>query len=161
MDGGVPGDGGDLTWAFNKAGGPPVTANLPGPALAFPLTHLWFLYVLIGLYATTLAGRTVFVERSIRAQHLKQGSIAWWPGWMSVRLMFVLTAIPLAAALYATSEWQAWFGIPTPYQSLIPNWTAMVPFATAFWLGWLAQRQRSLLRSGGAIGRSTWQWPWP
>ena len=43
------------------------------------------------------------------------------PALMSARLMFLLAAVPLAAALYATPEWQAWFGIPTPDQSLIPN----------------------------------------
>jgi ABC-type multidrug transport system ATPase subunit/peptidoglycan/LPS O-acetylase OafA/YrhL len=142
-----------FTWAFNKAGGPPLTASLPPPpALAFPLTHLWFLYVLIVMYAATLALRTLFVRGLDPGATLRLRIDRVVAGLVSARLMFVVTAVPLAAALYATPAWQAWFGIPTPDQSFIPNGTAMVAFGTAFWLGWVAQRQRSLLE----IWRRDW-----
>jgi ABC-type multidrug transport system ATPase subunit/peptidoglycan/LPS O-acetylase OafA/YrhL len=136
-----------FAWSLTKSGPPivdPVTVP-PAPALAFPLTHLWFLYVLVLTYAATLGGRSLFVGAVDPSASLRRGIDRIVAALMSARLLFLIAALPLAAALYTTPEWRAWFGIPTPDQSLIPNVGATVAFGTAFGLGWILQRDRNLL----------------
>ncbi len=118
---------------------------------SFPLTHLWFLYVLTLCYAAMLVLRAL-LERIDRR------------GWLAtmadrvVRLLSTaigpaLLALPLAAALYAIPAWYHWFGIPTPDQSLYPNLAASVAFGSAFVFGWWLQRQIELLHQ--------WTRHWP
>jgi len=124
---------------------PPVGAVPAPPALAFPLGHLWFLYVLTLLYAVALPVRalvhsTLDASGRLRAR-LDAGlrvviSGPWAP--------FVL-AVPLVLAFVQASTWLPWSGIPTPDQSLIPNLPAAVAFSVAFLTGWLLHRQVALL----------------
>ena len=118
------------------------------PALAFPLAHLWFLYVLTLLYAAALPVRgllrSIDTGGRLRAS-LDAGLRAVVRGpWAA----FVL-GVPLVIALL-TSPWLPWAGIPTPDQSLIPNLPAAVAFSVAFFVGWLLHRQVTLL---GALER--------
>lgn len=136
-----------FVWATSKGG---VVTPAPGqvppaPMLAFPLTHLWFLYVLVVTYAVTLLVRAIFVRTIDPNATVRPGLDRVVAALVSSRLAVAVMAVPLAAALYFTPEWRAWFGIPTPDQSLIPNLTALVAFGTAFSLGWILQRQRNLL----------------
>jgi glucan biosynthesis protein C len=118
----------------------------PGPKFTpddFPLTHLWFLYVLVWFYAAMLLLRTVaaridrdgrgaaFVDRMMR--------LAVRPG------AALLLALPLTCALFALPVWHQWFGIPTPDQSLYPNRAALIGCGGAFAFGWLMHRQSALL----------------
>jgi glucan biosynthesis protein C len=123
----------------------------PAPTLAtFPLTHLWFLWVLTLFYAAALAIRGVasLIDRS-----------EWLRGGIVDRAMRAITAtpaaapilaVPLALAFMAQPMWYAFGGIQTPDTGFIPNTTALIGFGTAFGFGWLLQRQRDLL---GAIQR--------
>ncbi len=124
-------------------------AKLPPPPKypgfpTFPLTHLWFLYVLLLLYAATLLVR-LLVAALDRAGRLRRGIDA------AVRLLaqnFLGTAVvaaPIAAALFLTPHWLAWFGIPTPDSSLVPNLAASVSFSLAFAFGWFVHRNIELL----------------
>lgn len=120
----------------------------------FPLTHLWFLYLLALLYAglalarplfhaldRRLGGRLNALARRITAFLLRPGAP-------------FLLGLPLAGALYAEPGWIMWFGIPTPDHGFLPSPAPLVAYGGAFLFGWLAQRQ------GGAheLWRRHWAW---
>jgi ABC-type multidrug transport system ATPase subunit/peptidoglycan/LPS O-acetylase OafA/YrhL len=143
-----------FAWAASSGTAARVTAPaLEPPRLAFPLTHLWFLYVLIWLYAGAVVVRAAFVkwidpDGAIR-KVLDRGIRILVSSFTAP---FVL-GIPVFLAMISSSIWVPWFGITTPDQSLIPNLPAAAAFTTAFVFGWLADRQRGLLES--------WQRQWP
>ena len=138
-----------LAWGAMLAnGGSMPKETPPGPAFTpgdFPLTHLWFLYVLLLCYGSALLVRAavILVDRN---QKLRAFIDRVMRGVMSP-LAPVLLALPLAASLYFQTKWYAWFGIPTPDQSLYPNLPAIVGFGSAFAIGWLLHRQQVLLRA--------------
>ena len=141
-----------ITKTFDgKLPAPP--ANLPPPPPgAFPLTHLWFLYVLLLLYVL------VVVARSAVAAIDRRGSLrcvldAVVRGAVETGAIVVLLPIPAVAALYARPDWIAWFGIPTPDQSLIPHLASLAAYGTAVSFGWLVHRQIDLL--------NVWRRQWP
>lgn len=117
---------------------PPVLPN-------FPLTHLWFIYVLLELYVAML---------------LLRGAIVWLDAsgtWRAVidrafaRIMRnplapLVLAIPIGIAFCLDQRWINVMGVRTPDQSLITNAQAWIGFGTAFGIGWLLHRQIDLLR---------------
>jgi peptidoglycan/LPS O-acetylase OafA/YrhL len=111
----------------------------------FPLTHLWFLYVLLGFYAATLVLRRVAaaVDREGRLASLLDRGVG---ALVRSGLVAVALALPTAVALRLHKGWLLFFGVPTPDHGLLPNATAVVAFGTAFAFGWLLQRQAGLLR---------------
>jgi hypothetical protein len=127
---------------------PPPAHPVPG---AFPLTHLWFLYLLLWLYAATLVGRgiTARLDRNgaFRAAVDRMVGVV-----VKSPLAPLVVALPAALALYGFGPWLAWFGVPTPDMSLIPNPPAAIQFMTAFGFGWLLHRQADLLQ----VWRSRW-----
>jgi peptidoglycan/LPS O-acetylase OafA/YrhL len=135
-------------------GGVIPTDGPPPPPLTletFPLLHLWFLWVLLLIYAAFLLLRAPFaaldrdgvVGRALdRLTGLLIGP--WSPAVM---------AAPLALALWFTPDWYAFFGIPTPDKGFVPNIAAVVAFGTAFAVGVLLDRRRDLL------GRIERLWP--
>jgi ABC-type multidrug transport system ATPase subunit/peptidoglycan/LPS O-acetylase OafA/YrhL len=143
-------------WGLTKTFGgtlPQAPANLPPPPpLAFPLTHLWFLYYLLVLYAALLLGRRMLVsiDRSGWLRRTVDSAVG-----LAVRstAAAVVLALPLTLALYVRETWFAWFGVPTPDQSLLPEAASFVGFGTAIAFGWLTHRQRDLLDVWGR------QWP--
>lgn len=135
-------------WLVNDGNMPPAPETPPLSPRNFPLTHLWFLYVLLLCYAGALVlratlGRSAFVQRGsdacVRALASPLGPL--------------LLALPLGAALATHASWYAWFGIPTPDQSLYPGPASWVAFGGAFCFGWLLQRQQDLLQRWAA------RWP--
>lgn len=136
-----------VVWSAVRANGGQLPAQSPpGPTFLpddFPLTHLWFLWELLLLYAASLGLRWL-VAAIDRYGHLRAG------GDRLVRLMLMpggvlLPSLPLAWALYAQPAWFAWFGIPTPDQALYPSLPAAIGFGSAFAFGWGLQRQSGLL----------------
>ena len=128
-----------------SATGTPLPSG-PPPAFSlatFPLTHLWFLWLLTLFYAAALLIRFIggalrgAIDRAIRAL---TATPAAGP----------LLAAPLALALAMQPIWYARGGIPTPDTGFVPNLTAIIGLGTAFGFGWLLQRQPVLL---GAIAR--------
>ena len=109
-----------------------------------PLTHLWFLWVLMILYAGLLILRAPFaaLDRSgawgRTVDRATAGLVGPWGP-------FVLGA-PLALALWLHPNWIAFFGVPTPDAGLIPNTPALVGFGLAFGFGVLLDRRRDLLK---------------
>lgn len=127
---------------------PKAPAAAPGHAafLAFPLTHLWFLYVLLELYVATLLIRGLFVlvDREGRLRDaLADGFAALIRSGLGV---FVLAA-PVAAALSVAPAWTAWFGIPTPDSSLVAQPVSAIAFFMAFATGWLIEKRPELLQT--------------
>jgi glucan biosynthesis protein C len=115
------------------------------PFLAFPLTHLWFLYVLLWLYAGTLGARGLLTRLGgwpalrTRLDRAMAALVSAPPG-------LVLLALPTWLGLLAVPNWQPWLGVPTPDQTLLPNIAAVAAFGSTFAFGWLLHRQPQLLQ---------------
>ncbi|THD82016.1 MAG: hypothetical protein E7812_04210 [Phenylobacterium sp.] len=123
---------------------PPPAAH--APPLAFPLTHLWFLYLLLWLYAATLALRAG-VARLDPAGRLATAADRLVKGVVENRAGVLVLALPTALALNSFAPWALWGGVPAPDSSLIPNPPAVVAFFSAFGFGWLLHRQPGLLQT--------------
>ena len=126
---------------------PSAAAGAAAGPEGFPLMHLWFLYVLALFYAATLLVRGVADARLHRDGRLRARVDAALRALLRSRLLPVVLALPLAAALYADAGWAVWFGIPTPDRGLEPQAAALVGYGSAFALGWLLRRQPSLLEA--------------
>jgi peptidoglycan/LPS O-acetylase OafA/YrhL len=112
----------------------------------FPLTHFWFLYVLMELYAATLILRTgmAWLDQTGRIRAGVDRLVALV---MRSPLAPAILAIPIGIALILDPTWFGWFGVRTPDSSLITNLQAWVGFGTAFGFGWLLHRQVDLLKN--------------
>ena len=140
--------------ALIKFGGNMPKESPPGPKFTaddFPLTHLWFLYVLSLVYIAMLSLRAA-VQVLDKKQQLNRLAdhcmrVATLPG------AALLLAIPTALALFLHPKWAMWFGVPTPDQSLYPNLAAVASSGTGFVFGWLLQRQTALLQT---LARFCW-----
>jgi peptidoglycan/LPS O-acetylase OafA/YrhL len=134
-----------ITFGNNLPTPPAEMAARPG---AFPLTHLWFLYYLLILYivVTTVRWLVVALDRSgaVRASIDRLVS-----GMVRTGTAAALLAVPVGLALYAHTGWIAFFGIPTPDQSIIPEVTSLVAYGLAVGFGWLIHRQIDLLQTWG------------
>lgn len=135
-----------LIWVAVINNGGTMPEGPPPPPMTVhnvPLTHLWFLWVLLIFYAALLVVRAPFAL-------LDRGG-AWsrvvdrLTGILVSPLAPVILAAPLAVALYQTPNWLPFFGIPTPDHGLIPNPAALTAFGVAFGLGALLNRRRDLL----------------
>ena len=115
----------------------------PMSASNFPLTHLWFLYVLAMFYVAALALRGLFAlgDRNGRAMVHADAMLQGLLGPAAALML----ALPAAVALATTAKWPMWFGVPTPDTGLLPNLAALVSYGVAFGCGWLLQRQPALL----------------
>ncbi len=136
-----------LVWmAAIRNGGSIPTDGPPPPPLTletFPLTHLWFLWVLLILYVAMLVLRGPFAAADSdggwgRFVDRITGALIgpWTPALM---------AAPLALAFWLAPNWTPFFGIPTPDTGLVPNAVALTAFGSAFGLGFLLDRRRDLL----------------
>ena len=134
-------------WAagFPNGGAVPGASGWPPVLPAFPLTHLWFLYVLLELYAAVLVLRagTAWLDRSGR---LRAGVDRLIALVMRSHLAPAIVAVPIGIAFSLDPTWFGWLGVRTPDQSLITNLQAWVGFGTAFGLGWLLHRQPGLIQ---------------
>jgi peptidoglycan/LPS O-acetylase OafA/YrhL len=136
-----------VVWAANFPNGGPVPGmRVWPPALPqFPLAHLWFLYVLLELYAATIILRAgmVRLDSSGRMRSRVDGLVGLL---MRSRLAPAILAIPIGIAFNLDPTWFGWLGVRTPDQSLVTNLQAAVGFGTAFGFGWLLHRQVDLLQ---------------
>jgi len=122
------------------AGGPPSGPGQTG----FPWFHLWFLYLLLQLYALVLILRAVVVAGD-RQGRLRASVDRVLHAVVSSRVGPLLMAAPLAVVLYFTPWWLQWPGIPAPLAGFIPSFPAVLAFGSAVAFGWLLHRQRTLL----------------
>jgi ABC-type multidrug transport system ATPase subunit/peptidoglycan/LPS O-acetylase OafA/YrhL len=135
-------------WGLSKTfpdGPPPLPANLPPPPpAAFPLTHLWFLYYLLVIYAIVMTTRAAILtlDRQGRIQRTLDRTVR---GLVYSGTAPLALGLPLAVALYVRPNWVMWFGIPTPDQSLLPQSASLIGYGIAMAFGWLTHRQSDLL----------------
>lgn len=135
-----------IAWGAWLKNGGALPESEPTPPLTihnFPLTHLWFLYLLTLFYAGMLVLRTIVhcADPGGRVQALLDRSVRvagspWAPAFLAVPGMFALMSLP---------EWWHWFGIPAPDMSLVPNLAASVAYGFAFVVGWALHRQPAIL----------------
>jgi glucans biosynthesis protein C len=133
-----------IAWA-SRAAQPVTIAVPPPPPLAVPLTHLWFLYILLLLYAFTLGVRATIrrIDTAGAIGVAIDSAIDILARWS---LLPLALAMPVFGAFLSMADWLRWFGIPTPDQSLVPPVAAAVAFTTAFTFGWFLHRQTHLLQ---------------
>ncbi|MCK9488003.1 MAG: acyltransferase family protein [Xanthomonadales bacterium] len=138
-------------WLSNDGVMPELEPPAPLTLRNFPLTHLWFLYLLTLFYAAMLGLRAAFriSDRGGRRQVVVDGLVRRVAGPGAALLL----ALPTTLALMSLPVWWHWFGIPTPDRSLIPNLAAVVAYGLAFVAGWALHRQPPLL---AALSR---RWP--
>ena len=129
----------------------PAMPELPKEPGSFPLTHLWFLYQLLLLYAGFLAARALVVRLDASGRLREQVDRAITASIRAPLAVFVL-GLPVAVVLSRLPVWFYWQGIPTPDQSLVPQLPATVGFGTAFVVGWLVHR------APGALDALTARW---
>jgi ABC-type multidrug transport system ATPase subunit/peptidoglycan/LPS O-acetylase OafA/YrhL len=143
-------------WGLTKTFGgtlPAAPAGMPAPPPgAFPLTHLWFLYYLLVLYAIVVLCRSLVLMIDRRGT-IRCAADTMVRGAIRSGTAAVVLAIPLTLALYFHADWVIWFGIPTPDRSLIPERTSLVCFGTALAFGWMVHRQIDLIQA--------WRKQWP
>lgn len=130
-------------WAYvstHPGQAPPIPPTTPASGgIPFPLTHLWFLYVLLWFYAGALVVRTVLGRLAPAMDVVVRIGLVKNP------LAPALLCVPFLAALWVSPMWMQFFGIPTPDQNLVPPLPAIAAYGTAFGFGWLLQRQPDLL----------------
>jgi glucan biosynthesis protein C len=138
-----------FVWGVARQWGLEAAKEIPQPAgsivRTFPLTHLWFLYVLLLLYAAALALRALVVpiDRELR---LREGVDRLVKALVRSGAAPLVLAVPTGVALYLRADWLMWLGVPSPDHGFIPNAPALAAFGTAFVFGWLLQRQMAELR---------------
>lgn len=132
-----------LIFASSMGATPTLDAPPPPPSLTFegwPLTHLWFLWVLLLIYIATLLLRGAIAALDRKGSF--RGGIDKVLAEV-IRFPFILPvmlAVPVGLLLQHHTGWAEWWGIPTPQDGFVPNGAAFFSFALAFWVGWLVHR---------------------
>ncbi|WP_245324656.1 acyltransferase family protein [Bradyrhizobium sp. AT1] len=144
-----------VIWASRFPNGGPTAGmrNWPPALPNFPLAHLWFLYVLLELYAAMLLLRGLLVRLDASGA-LRTALDRLFSGIMRSPLAPLVLAVPIGIAFSLDPRWAGAVGVRTPDQSLITNAQAWIGFGTSFGVGWLLHRQPDLLR----ILQRCWLW---
>ncbi|MDC7677732.1 acyltransferase family protein [Asticcacaulis machinosus] len=129
---------------FAAAGGVVPPAPPPPTLATFPLTHLWFLYMLLVLYVGMLAvrGIVVLIDRK-GALREGMGKVLGWG--VKTGVAIPVLALPLVLVTAQADDWMRWIGIPTPDTGFVPNLMALTGFGVAFVFGWGLHRRADLL----------------
>ena len=138
---------GVVLWALARASGEHFPPSLPEAMVeAGPnFLHLWFLYLLLWLYAIAVATRGALLaldQKGTVAALVDQGlhiSVSSHTGPVAL-------AVPVVLALYLITDWVAWMGVPTPGYTLLPPPAPLFIYLYVFAIGWMFDRQRHLLR---------------
>ena len=132
---------GIVLWAFLRANGGTLPSPLPAAMMksGLNLLHLWFLYVLLWLYAISIALRTVlraadrrgstrrFIDRALGV--LVSTHFGTW-----------VLAVPIAAALFLIKDWNRWEGIPTPGHTVVVPAASLFIYCYVFMMRWAFDR---------------------
>ena len=137
---------GVIFWALAKANQGVMPLALPkamqdaGPNLM----HLWFLYLLLWMYAIVLLTRKLLCMIG-KKNALCVITDAWLRTALTPPLGSLMLAIPVAAALFFIPNWVGAMGVPTPGYTLIPPPIPLLIYTYIFAAGWMLDRQRYLL----------------
>jgi len=130
--------------AIKNGGHLPAAPPSPSAILSkLSLAHLWFLYVLLELYAVAQALRTA-IGWLDRPGRIRAGADRVIRLLIQTGLTPIVLATPIALGFLADPTWSVWIGIPTP-EHLVTDPQALVAYGTAFGFGWLLHRQPDLL----------------
>jgi glucan biosynthesis protein C len=135
-----------IIWGAIQIGMKPGSGAGANQPPGIPWFHLWFLYLLLVLYALLLILRALVVAID-RGGALRSLVDRVLHAALTYRLAPLLLAVPLAAVLYVTPWWQQWGGIPAPYTGFVPNLPGVLCFGAAVLFGWCLHRQQSLLET--------------
>jgi glucan biosynthesis protein C len=137
-----------IIWGARQLGiqGPPKMES-PIPVIGPPLPwgHLWFLYMLLVIYALSLSMRTLIKQFDTSGTGCTAIENLFVTAIKS-RVAILLLATPLALSLYASPWWVQWQGIPAPIIGLVPNLPALIAYGSAFLVGWLLHRKQEALQ---------------
>ncbi|MBC7995293.1 MAG: acyltransferase family protein, partial [Rhizobacter sp.] len=135
-----------VLWALARSNGGQLPNPLPSGLKESGLNflHLWFLYLLLWLYALVIALRNVWQAVDTRGV-LAAGADRTLRALLASRAGVLMLAAPVAVALALIPDWNIWLGVPTPGYTLLPPAVPLFIYAYVFGLGWLLDRQRSLL----------------
>lgn len=108
----------------------------------FPLTHLWFLYMLTWFFIFVVVIRFLFERAIDKTLNIRAGidrcivfmMTRWWGS-----LAFALFTIPAMWYMQST------FGVDTSDQGLLPKIPPFIVFGFYFSLGWFLHRNQQLL----------------
>lgn len=146
--------GGVFAWAFISSGVDTSAIEAPPEAVegAFPLTHLWFLYVLVWLYLiiVLLRGLLALLDKKESFRTTADKILAVL---VSLPASALVLSLPIAFALNSIDNWAWWGGVPTPDQSLVPTPASLFIYAYVFSIGWMFDRQKPLLN----VLKEQWQ----
>jgi glucan biosynthesis protein C len=138
-----------FVWGVTRQWGPQAAEAIPQPegsfVETFPLTHLWFLYVLLLFYGAALAARGLLAPID-RRLHLRPGVDRATKALLRSGLAPLVLAVPTAVALFLRQDWLMWLGVPSPDHGFLPKAPALAAFGVAFAFGWLLHRQKEELR---------------
>jgi peptidoglycan/LPS O-acetylase OafA/YrhL len=135
-------------WGQRKLGihGPPdIAPPIPDPQMP-PWGHLWFLYLLLVLYALWLGARSM-TNLADRRGIAAAGADRAFGALLKFGLAPVVFAIPACALLIDAPWWILWQGIPAPIMGFVPNLPGLVAYGSAFAFGWFLHRQPSSFES--------------
>ncbi len=140
---------GVMAWALFKTGRPILGPRPPPEPVFLPFMwfHLWFLYVLLWLYAILLLTRFIANHAIDRTREVRNRIDLTLRGITSLPIAPLVLAIPLAVCLQLAPGWFPWEGIPAPDKSFVPNLPALAGYGTAFFFGWFVHRQIKLLQA--------------
>ncbi|TWU31750.1 Glucans biosynthesis protein C [Novipirellula artificiosorum] len=109
----------------------------------FVLTHLWFLYYLLLLYAMVLALEALLAGVVDRHGKIRDWLNRQFQNVIQSRWNMAMLAIPLWVTLWWNDNL---FGITTPSASLVPMWSVLAAYSLFFLVGWLLNASPELLR---------------
>jgi len=132
-----------IVWAAKQQGMHPAQGGQGGMPPGIPWFHLWFLYLLLVMYALLLALRAVGnrLDRQGLARAGLDGALRAALDW---RLAPLCMALPTAVLLYLTPTWAQMGGIPAPLAGLVPPAGSLLGYGSAFLVGWWLHRRLSL-----------------
>ena len=148
-----------VLWAHLRSNGGQLPRPLPADKLDDGLNflHLWFLYMLLWLYATALALKAVW--RALNwPGHLTRLADAGGVRIFSTSLAPLLLALPVSLALFFLPGWTVAVGIPTPAYTLVPPLGPWFVYAYVFMLGWWLARHPHLLGELARRWLVSWVW---
>jgi glucan biosynthesis protein C len=134
-----------VLWTLSKVNGgtlTPISDDIIDAGLTF--LHLWFLYLLLWLYAIAAGLHALLRALDPRGRvaalldaGLRLLLAAPWCSW--------LLALPMALALWLQPVWDWRGGVPTPAYTWVPPAAPLFVFAFVFGIGWAIDRQRERL----------------
>ena len=132
-------------WSLAKANGgtlPPLPKEIIDAGLTF--LHLWFLYILLWLYAIAW-GLHAALRAADRHGRVAKAIDRAFAAVLATPLRSCALALPIALALWLQPMWDWRGGVPTPAYTFLPPVAPLSVYAFVFGIGWLIDRQRALL----------------